>query len=592
MSEEEAPLSKHDQLALAIAQGKSIAHWARQNDVPRRTAYSWANKPEVRRLVADYRRRKLDRALAWMTGRSLWAAQRLTTLAETAESESVQLRRRKGRSGRPDGRRQPRGFRVPLVRDGGADRCSEGKRDSPDLRPWLARQRPRSSTWRPGTGMPKAARAACRPAIAACIPARRLTQRPPEGDWRVWAYVAGRGAGKTRAGASWIQRRVDDRTMKLGCLIAPTAADIRDVMVEGPSGLITVAPPWSRPRFESSKRRVEWPNGAYAICLSGEEPERARGLNIDTLWADELACWQRAESTWDLAMLSLRAGTNPQSMITTTPRRVAVLRRILGEATTVQTTDTTFANQAQLPREFIAQIVSLYENTRLGRQEIYAEFLETTEGVWFANFNPTRHVSAEAEYHPGYAVRCAIDAGTSRHTAAVFLQVRSDPASDRPRITVFGEYHAVDVVSLKNATAIRAMADQLPCRGRIDLVRMDPAAVARSSLGPAAYGEYERVFGPRLLGRWPVHQVLDGLDTVELLLDTDNLTIHPRCVRLKDAFLNYCKQRRGSEWLSFPADGHPEEDFLDALRGGIRDALPNGAVIVPSLHRIHASRIF
>ena len=121
------------------------------------------------------------------------------------------------------------------------------------------------------------------------------------------------------------------------------------------------------------------------------------------------------------------------------------------------------------------------------------------------------------------------------------------------------------------------MADQLPCRGRIDLVRMDLAAVARSSLGAVAYGEYERVFGTRLLARWPVRQVLDGLDTVELLLDTDNLTIHPRCVRLKDAFLNYCKQRRGSEWIDFPADGHPEEDFLDALRGGIRDALPNGA---------------
>ena len=128
--------------------------------------------------------------------------------------------------------------------------------------------------------------------------------------------------------------------MKLGCLIAPTANDIRDVMVEGASGLLNVAPPWCRPRFEPSKRRVTWPNGAQAVCLSGEEPERARGLNVDTLWADELACWQRAQSTWDLVMLALRAGGNPQAMITTTPRRVAVLKRILDEATTVQTKDT------------------------------------------------------------------------------------------------------------------------------------------------------------------------------------------------------------------------------------------------------------
>ena len=123
-------------------------------------------------------------------------------------------------------------------------------------------------------------------------------------------------------------------------------------------------------------------------------------------------------------MLALRAGTNPQAMITTTPRRLAVLQRILAEPTTVQTTDTTYANQAQLPREFLTQIVALYENTRLGRQEIYAEFLETTEGVWFTNFDPARHVSLEAEYDPGYSVPLAIDAGTSRHTAAVFFQVR------------------------------------------------------------------------------------------------------------------------------------------------------------------------
>jgi hypothetical protein len=396
--------------------------------------------------------------------------------------------------------------------------------------------------------------------------------------------------GKTRAGAAWIQHRVEHGVMKLGCLIAPTAADIRDVMVEGPSGLIAVAPPWARPRFEPSKRRIAWPNGARAVCLSGEVPEGARGLNVDTLWADELACWQRAESTWDLAMLALRAGPNPQALITTTPRRVAVLRRILTEATTIQTTDTTYANQAHLPREFLAQIVGLYENTRLGRQEIYAELLETSEGVWFANFDPARHVSVEAEYHPGYPVRCAIDAGTSRHTAAVFFQVRSVPASDRPRVTVFADYHAADLVSQRNACAIKEMADQLPCRGRIDAVRLDPAATARSSLGPAAYSEYQRVFGSRIVARWPHHLVLDGLDTIELLLDTANLTIHPRCAQLRDAFRNYCRQRRGGQWIDFPADGHPEEDLIDALRGGIRDALPEGGII-STLPRANASRI-
>jgi Terminase large subunit, T4likevirus-type, N-terminal len=426
-----------------------------------------------------------------------------------------------------------------------------------------------------------------------CVhPRARPTQRPPEGDWRVWGYVAGRSAGKTRAGAQWIQQRVQEGTMKLGCLIAPTANDIRDVMVEGPSGLLSIAPPWLRPKYEPSKRRVTWPNGARAVCLSGEEPERARGLNLDTIWADELACWQRAELTWDLSMLALRAGTNPRAMITTTPRRVEVLKRILAERTTVQTKDTTYANQSHLPKEFIAQIVGLYENTRLGRQEIYAEFLDTTEGVWFANFNPTKHITVEAEYHPLWYVRCAIDAGTSRHTAAVFFQVRTSPGEVRPRVNVFGEYHGYDLMSYGNAVAIKELADELPCRGRLDIVRLDPAAVAKTSLGPVAYGEYERAFGPRIVARWPQHQVLDGLDTIEVLLDAGCLTIHPRCVKLKEAFLNYCRQRRGGQWIDFPEDGHPEEDMMDALRGGIRDALPDGGVIVPDMRRVHASRLY
>ena len=197
------------------------------------------------------------------------------------------------------------------------------------------------------------------------------------------------------------------------------------------------------------------------------------------------------------------------------------------------TTDTTYANKAHLSPEFLSQIVSTYENTRLGRQEIYAEFLETTEGVWFTSFDPARHVSLEAEYDPVYFVRCAIDAGTSRHTGAVFFQVRHYPTSERKQVTVFGDYHALDVVSQKNARAIRLLADQLPCRGRIDQVRLDPAASARSSLGPAAYLEYEREFGSRITARWPQHLVLDGLDTIENLLETGDLKIHPRMPSLE-----------------------------------------------------------
>ena len=130
-------------------------------------------------------------------------------------------------------------------------------------------------------------------------------------------------------------------------------------------------------------------------------------------------------------------------------------------------------------------------------------------------------------YDPIYHVRCAIDAGTSRHTAAVFFQVRHNDGLGSPRVTVFGDYHALDVVSRKNAFAIKELADRLPCHGKLDLVRLDPAATARSSLGPAAYSEYEQVFGSRFVARWPRHLVLDGLETLDLLLESGNLVDPP-----------------------------------------------------------------
>jgi hypothetical protein len=421
-------------------------------------------------------------------------------------------------------------------------------------------------------------------------PRARQAQKPPPGSWRTWAYIGGRGAGKTRSGACWIQDRVDRGVMKLGALVAPTAADIRDVVVGGPSGLLAIAPPWNRPRFFPSRRAVIWPNGAKAICLSGEEPERARGLNIDTIWADELACWQRAEMTWNLLILALRAGTDPKAMITTTPRRSAILKKILGQPTTVRTAETTYANQIHLAEEFMTEITAMFAETRLGRQELMAEILESSEGQWFATFNRDKHVAPLAEYQRGYPVRVAIDCGTSRDTAAVFFQVRPNPTVGWPKIAVFGDYHAKDVVSAVNAAAIRARCVEL-CGMPPDVVRLDPAAIQKTSIGPAAYGQYEMVFGSRVTAKWPMHGVLDGLDTVETLLDTGNLTIHPRCLKLISAFFNYSKIQRGGQWVDFPADGHPDEDLADALRGGIRDALPEGLAQKLNLKTAHARDI-
>jgi hypothetical protein len=238
----------------------------------------------------------------------------------------------------------------------------------------------------------------------------------------------------------------------------------------------------------------------------------------------------------------------------------------------------------------LGQILATYEGTRLGQQEIYAELLEIAEGAWFATFDPVKHVKVEAEYAFRFPVYLAIDAGTSQTTAAVWWQARQTGPYTW-RVTVFGEYVAKGLYSEANAAAIKRKCDELPCRSRLDAVRIDPAATARTGIGPAAYGEYERVFG-RTLERAPWHLVTDGLDQIEVLLDRGDLLIHPRCVALKAAFQNYSRAQRGGEWLDRPADDQsPHEDLIDACRYGVRSRFPEGRAEQPKLRRRHISDI-
>jgi hypothetical protein len=189
-------------------------------------------------------------------------------------------------------------------------------------------------------------------------------------------------------------------------------------------------------------------------------------------------------------------------------------------------------------------------------------------------------------------VHLAIDCGVSRHTAAVWFQFRGlDPA--QRRVTVFGDWYAEGLYSEAAAQAIWSRGQELPGRGRADTVRLDPAATARTGIGPAAFGEFARVFGPRSTAHWPKHRVADGLDQLEVLLDKGLLLIHPRCVHLKAAFQNYLRARRGGEWLDEPADPqHPHEDLIDALRGGVRDRFPEGRPEAERLRTVHASWMY
>lgn len=213
----------------------------------------------------------------------------------------------------------------------------------------------------------------------------RQTQLAPPGSWRFWLLNSGRGFGKTRSGAEWVRMKVAQGARRIG-LIAETAADARDVMVEGESGILACYPPNDRPLYEPSKRRITWRCGAVASTFSGDSPDQLRGPSHDVVWADESCKWKYLDTAWDMMDFGLRIGEHPQACVTTTPRPIPWMRRMMAEARSgsgqvVLTHGSTYENRVNLAPGFIANVLTRYEGTRLGRQELYAEVLDDYEGA-------------------------------------------------------------------------------------------------------------------------------------------------------------------------------------------------------------------
>lgn len=212
-------------------------------------------------------------------------------------------------------------------------------------------------------------------------------QLPPEGCWKTWVIMGGRGAGKTRAGSEWVRRMVEGPTAAAPgkchrvALVGETFDQVREVMVFGESGILACSPPDRRPVWEAGRKRLVWANGATATVYSAHEPEALRGPQFDAAWADELAKWKKSEDVWDMLQFSLRLGDNPQQVVTTTPRNVGVLKRILGNASTVTTHAPTDANRAYLAESFLTEVAQRYGGTRLGRQELDGVLLDDVEGA-------------------------------------------------------------------------------------------------------------------------------------------------------------------------------------------------------------------
>lgn len=209
----------------------------------------------------------------------------------------------------------------------------------------------------------------------------RPNQKEPKGPWRTWLIMAGRGFGKTRTGAETLRKWVKSGKYRRLALIGETQAEIRRVMVEGPSGLLAVHPPKERPKYINSLGQITWPNGALATCYSAHAYEHLRGPQFDGAWIDEFAKFREGQNVWDQLMFSLRIGETPRVIITTTPRPTSWIKNLLKDASVYVTKGSTFDNAKNLAPSFLHHLKERYANSWLGRQEIYADIVEEREGA-------------------------------------------------------------------------------------------------------------------------------------------------------------------------------------------------------------------
>ena len=219
-------------------------------------------------------------------------------------------------------------------------------------------------------------------------------QMPPDTaqsgvPWTTWLLLGGRGAGKTRAGAEWVRALIHgvspfaDAPISPIALVGETEHEVREVMIEGVSGLLAVSPRAERPTWIPSRRRLEWQSGAFAQAFSADDPESLRGPQFAAAWSDELAKWRYAEAAFDQLQFTLRLGERPRQMVTTTPRPIALLKRMMADPLTALSRAPTLENAYFLSPAFFDRVVARYDGTRLGRQELDGEVIEDRpDALW------------------------------------------------------------------------------------------------------------------------------------------------------------------------------------------------------------------
>jgi phage terminase large subunit-like protein len=308
--------------------------------------------------------------------------------------------------------------------------------------PWrpASRQNLRAAAMKGGVAqMPPAARALVRQ--SPFLLTARDTQAPPPGDWRTWLFLGGRGAGKTRAGAEWVRFAALRAGYGRIALVGPALHDVREVMIGEPSGLIAISGREGPPRYESSRRRLLFANGAVAYAFSAEDADSLRGPQFDAAWCDEAAAWPRGEAVWDTLQMGLRIGPAPRAVVTTTPRPVALIKRLCADPDTVKTASTMAENAAHLSPHFVDAMQRAYGGSRMARQELSGELMQDPEGALFARaaIDAARVSAPPALFEDiivaidppttstAHADACGIIAAGLKHDAAFILGDASAP---------------------------------------------------------------------------------------------------------------------------------------------------------------------
>jgi phage terminase large subunit-like protein len=209
----------------------------------------------------------------------------------------------------------------------------------------------------------------------------RTSQLPPAWDWRTWLILGGRGSGKTRAAAEWVRNMIETQNCSRMALIGPTFADVRDVMIEGNSGLMAISSYGNRPKYEVSRRRIIWPNGGMALVFSAEDPDSMRGPQFDGAWGDELAAWPYPEATLNTLRPAMRLGQDPRLVLSTTPRPIPILKALLADPKCATTRSATRDNTRNLSRGFLEDLEAAWSGSIWARQELDGEIIEDPQGA-------------------------------------------------------------------------------------------------------------------------------------------------------------------------------------------------------------------